>query len=515
LTSQFDRAVSATMCQALGTAGSGLMNAGIWLAATGVGVKPAVGAFGLGAAATMAHQYNCNPGWDPEGDTDWGSTGNIDGCKKIANGYGQLQLTTLSGDWANVDPFQAPGADRCIELIEMTWEQQGDGRCTRTILYLHEGGMGRYSERDLGCDAEEWQKMRINPTTGTCDETVRPTPEGPRPYEYTDPETDCTLTVNWVGTVQNAFGGAQPVFHIAPSENTGTRAGGGRISACNFQPIIYVGGPGGPGGPNPPPPPIPFPPELPPIPWDYNDIPDWIKPIIQGTIAGSASFFTQQILQQLFEKKLPLAQYRLRAVCDYDENGNIADALWTVPEQSLMDRLLGWQEAHNAFRQAAVDFKTPICAPDPGPELFLHWRSITFESDDYTETGNSRLVKRFRYRGSSPGDVKQLAEHWKSFEWDTGGVIVKHEGSAVGTPQVWAASVDEGKRVIRHAFGEAGLDPDQVGEWRVSSSDNPRYGVSRRVKLKTIDGCWMATARSGPSGWPEAAVCSPDPGVPT
>ena len=499
------------MCHALGTAGAGLMNAGIWLAATGVGVKPSVGAFGLGAAATMAYEYNCQPGWDPEGDSDWDSSGNIDGCKKVEDGYGQLQLTTLSGDWANVLPTDAPGADRCIELLEMTWEEQGDGRCTRTILYLHEGGMGRYSENNLGCAAKDWQKMRINPTTGTCGESEEPKPEGPSPYEYTDPETDCTLNVNWVGTVQNALGGAQPVFHIAPSEDAGTRAGGGRISQCNFQPVVYIGGPGGPNGPNPPPPPIPFPPGEPDGPFPYNDIPDWLKPVIQGAIGGATSFIVQQMLNQLFEKQLPLQQYTLRAVCDYDESGKLSEAVWTVPAQSLMDRLLGWQEAHNAFRQAAVNYKTPICVSNEKPELFLHWRSITFESDEYTETGNSRLVKRLRYRGSSPGDVVQLRDHWKDFEWDAGGVVVYHKGSPVGTPQVWAASVDEGQRVLRHAFGEAGIDPDQVGEWGTSSSDNPRYGVSRRVKLKSIDGCWMATARSGPSGWPEAAVCSPDP----
>jgi hypothetical protein len=149
------------------------------------------------------------------------------------------------------------------------------------------------------------------------------------------------------------------------------------------------------------------------------------------------------------------------------------------------------------------------CACPEKPELAKHWRSIRFESNEPSPNGKSRLRKLFRYRGHSAGIVDDLADHWKDFRWTTGPVCVYHKGSPLGTPQVWAATPDEGQRVIRHAGREAGIDPDQVGEWGISSSDNPRYGVSLEVSLLVVDGCWSATARPGPSGYPEAAPVFP------
>lgn len=155
--------------------------------------------------------------------------------------------------------------------------------------------------------------------------------------------------------------------------------------------------------------------------------------------------------------------------------------------------------------------KLKECACPEKPELAKHWRSIRFESDEPSPNSRTRLHKLFRYRGNSAGIVESVAAHWKDFRWRTGPTCVFHKGSPLGTPQVWAASIDEGKRVIRHAGGEAGIDPDQVGEWGVSGSDNPRYGVSLEVGLYCVDGCWSSTARPGPNGWPEAGQVLPDP----
>ncbi len=73
-----------------------------------------------------------------------------------------------------------------------------------------------------------------------------------------------------------------------------------------------------------------------------------------------------------------------------------------------------------------------------------------------------------------------IVDHWKDFTFESGPVVVGHVGSSWGNPQVWASSEEEGKRVIRHAGGEAGIDPDQTGEWKIGSSDSARYGVSTR-----------------------------------
>jgi len=151
------------------------------------------------------------------------------------------------------------------------------------------------------------------------------------------------------------------------------------------------------------------------------------------------------------------------------------------------------------------------CACPEKPELAKHWRSIRFQSDEPSPNSRTRLHKLFRYRGNSPGVITTLADHWQGFRWITGPVCVYHKGSPLGTPQVWAATPNEGQRVIRHAGREAGIDPDQVGEWRVGGSDNPRYGVSLEVGLFRVDGCWSATSRPGPDGWPEASVVFPDP----
>lgn len=141
--------------------------------------------------------------------------------------------------------------------------------------------------------------------------------------------------------------------------------------------------------------------------------------------------------------------------------------------------------------------------------LAPHWRSIRFEEKGMRPGSKRRIDKLLRYRGKEPGQLDALAEHWAEFEWDTGPVCVFHKGSPVGTPQVWADSEEEGKRVLRHAFREAGFDADQVGQWGVSGSANPRYGVRTRVELKVVDGCWSITSRPGPDGWPEAPVAFP------
>ena len=175
-----------------------------------------------------------------------------------------------------------------------------------------------------------------------------------------------------------------------------------------------------------------------------------------------------------------------------------------------------WQDQFDDISDQLDDIQEQLdkienCSCPEKPELAKHWRSIRFESDENTPRGNRRLSKLLRYRGVSPGVVESVAAHWKDFRWTTGPVCVYHKGSPLGTPQVWAATADEGKRVLRHAAGEAGINPDQVGEWGVSSSDNARYGVSLEVGLYCVDGCWSSTARPGPDGYPEASVVSPDP----
>lgn len=120
------------------------------------------------------------------------------------------------------------------------------------------------------------------------------------------------------------------------------------------------------------------------------------------------------------------------------------------------------------------------------------------------------LRKVFRYRDQAGATLEEHTEHWRTFQWEAGPVCVIHKGAAWGVPQVWAASVAEGKRVIRHAGVIAGVDPDQVGEWIVTGSLNPRYGKTGTMGVKVLRGGYLSvTKRDGPDGLPEVAGLDP------
>ena len=198
--------------------------------------------------------------------------------------------------------------------------------------------------------------------------------------------------------------------------------------------------------------------------------------------------------------------YKLEGICEEeDDEGNqpvfsrpVGGGTFDVAALSRLDAMQDLLQAHLAY-------KTPICGT-PRPKLEGDWRTISFISDEISPEGKSRLRKRFRYRSSSSVGLNGLVDHWKDFTFTAGAVIVQHKGAAWGTPQVWASSIDEGKRVIRHAGGEAGIDPDPVGEWRVSGCSNPRYGMSGTMRVDTRGGVYRITARTDSDGPPMVAV---------
>lgn len=124
--------------------------------------------------------------------------------------------------------------------------------------------------------------------------------------------------------------------------------------------------------------------------------------------------------------------------------------------------------------------------------------------------GKTRLEKRLMYRDLSGQPVEAHALHWEGFEWDAGPVCVIHKGAEWGTPQVWAASAAEGKRVIRHAGAIAGVNPDLVGEWLITGSLSPRVGRTARMRVTPLRGGYLSvTKREGSEGYPD--VIRPDP----
>jgi len=140
------------------------------------------------------------------------------------------------------------------------------------------------------------------------------------------------------------------------------------------------------------------------------------------------------------------------------------------------------------------------------PVLEGDWVTVRFESQENSPQGTRPLRKLFRYRSQSALDLGQKAAYWENFTWNAGAVCVQHKGAWWGTPQCWASNVDEGKRVIRFAGLEAGIDPDVLGEWVISGSTDPRYGQPGTMKVATVQGLEWVTSRQGPSGLPLLTV---------
>lgn len=120
------------------------------------------------------------------------------------------------------------------------------------------------------------------------------------------------------------------------------------------------------------------------------------------------------------------------------------------------------------------------------------------------------VVKKLTYRDQSGASLADHTEHWRGFTWSTGPVIVTHKEATWGVVQVWAATIEEGKRVIRHAGLIAGVDPDAVGRWEISGTTNPRYGREAVVAPMVLKGGEISvTKREGPFGLPYVVALDP------
>ena len=309
-------------------------------------------------------------------------------------------------------------------------------------------------------------------------------PDPPAPITQYSAELNCDVTAVLNGFEMQGDGSATPVITFQ-SEGTGPETKDTTpplVSGCNwFGDLVYYG-PRGPEGPRvypdpPNPPPVPVPPS-------NDDCPDPC-PDIQPELVGESKFL-------------------MIAPCEKDAQGNNLEWEKTVESGAGLPAISARLEALSEQVSQALTWKTPIC--NDKPTLEGDWRTISFRSESTSPYGKSRLCKRFRYRSISGLGLGEIVEHWKDFTFQSGPVVVCHSGSAWGTPQVWAATADEGKRVIRHAAGEAGIDPDQVGRWTISGSDSARYGVSDTMKVDTTGGYYWITSRDGSNGKPIVAL---------
>jgi hypothetical protein len=369
-----------------------------------------------------------------------------------------------------------------------TWEHTLKGR------YCTSSGSGWDFEISKSSNSPEvFVKQEADTSLPCVGASEKPTPTPPpEPITGESQDLGCTLTADLGAWVQNSNGNISPVIKYS-SQSSGLRADGGIISGCNwYGDLVYVGGDGGSGPPTvgPFPPDVPWPPEGP-------GVPDWL----QDFISGFASEAAYNLINDWLESPIGPVTYELRSICEVNAQGEpetiVAESF--VPALKNIDAVVARIDALIPLLQAQKDFKQPVCPPVKAEgEL----RTIGFISEETSPNGKSALRKRVRYRSVSGLGLDSLIDYWKDFRFDAGPVIVKHLGSSWGTVTVWASSIAEGKRVIRHAAGEAGVDADQTGRWEISSSTSTRLGMPGTMKVNQSGGYYWITARDGSDNRP-------------
>ena len=485
-TEKLDKAAGAALCEGLTVAGKSLIGAGaVSLVFGGAGVVPVA----LGTAALMAYYGGCT--WDsdqgeatplPGPDICWegGSPFQIVGLKdEVDFGASTPIVSRITAQ--DVEPAGLPGTNDQLSLV--------------TYFWVNENGVNGRTSFFFGVDdsGNDYTVDQVWTGDSTC---IVPSPQQPPldipPTTYTDPDDGCTLIVNWKGLATDEAGHLNPVFKIEAGPDTLRAEGGGVIGGCNFEPVIYTGNPGGPGEP-------PFVGPWDPT-WDGDDENPWAD-FLRDIAAGALGAGLANALSGLFDAPYSGATYRLVSVCETDSSGEpISQAVEEViPALPINDAILTRLDALVPLLQGQKDFKQPICPPE---KLQGEFRTISFRSEQVSPGGKSCLRKRLRYRSISGIGLDALIDHWKDFVWSAGPVTVKHRGSTWGTITVWASSIDEGKRVIRHAAAEAGINADQTGRWEVSGSSSTRLGMPGTMKVDITGGYYWITNRDGSNNRP-------------
>ena len=494
---EFGKAASAATCKILFDYGIGATA----LQVAALGGPKGLALSAVGGVALYALEKNCE--WDPDKPAPDGCQPNMCGCVEVEGGQGgKLAYKKPDGTWRYAET-NTGGTVWGRKLLSVKCPPASGSVFTVVTWGTDDGPTTKEIRTPADCDQVCWYLVP-GPGASCVNSCGGDTPP-PQPDDYTHTTEDgCEINVEWLAWGVTPDGKYRPTFKMTPGAST--RAGGGIIRQCNFAPTVYYdgggqdGGGGGGGGTT--------------IPWvdgdDDSGKPLW-QDLLEKALPVALGNLTAQAIGalagELLKAKLPPGEFNFVAPCNYKEDGTQESVIYQLPEQDYQSRVVSAQVVIMEMLQQHLNWKTPICF---GNAKGAYARSITFQSDENTDAGNRRLTKRFGYRSDTPCDLEQLYEHWRCFTWNTGPVIVKHSGSPLGAPQVWAASVDEGKRVIQHAGREAGIDPDQTGEWSIGSSDNPRYGLSHQVKLMQVKGLWQATARQGPGGYADAVWTMPD-----
>ena len=399
-------------CATYATLGQGAYAAAIGSAFTAQWY--ATGGFALvGGAAELAYNLaGCNTPPPPPIGTP--STG-IDGCSKVAGGYGTLQYNPGGNSgWfsyasqvteiVSVDPYY-PQEGSFIRYVNIKTVDVPLGQTVDIAFSSEQAAMGA--------------TFRILVQTGTCEQTDGPgepthSPGEPIADPYIHTEEDCEWTIQATDAYVDEGGRWHTYYTITANNDAcgGPFAYWSSEDGPNFVPVVDPDG-----GPNPPP--------------------------------G-------------------------------------ADCC-----REITDKL-------DEIKDCACNEEPPIPEGD--------FRTISFRSDEPSPYGTARLRKRFRYRSVSGNDLGAVVDHWKDFSFEAGPYRVRWVGGPWGSVEVWAATEAEGKRVIQHAAGEAGLNPFESGRWSTRVSSSSRLGVSGTMRVDTKGGYYWITARDGSDGRPIVAL---------
>ena len=474
---KFDAAANEAGCAMLIAAGAG---------ATQVATVSLVsGAFVVGAGAAIiaglsayAYALNCAP-WDPDAPpTHPGVNCNTTWERE---GYADLYTYTYG---SGLPSF--PQAYNVTKILSV----QKTGTTEWTTTYVSgEDGTTRTHVSPSVPEGESLCADLVGPGA-----PITPSPDPPPQipdYTYTDPDDGCQITVHFEALALGPGDTVAPVFSMTPLLPA-ARAGGGIIGGCNFAPVIYYSPPGGGGGGGT----IPLPPGGP----GPDGRPPWVGPLI-AALGGVVAGVVQKALDELFETPIPQWQYTMRAACNYKQDGTFEDYTITLPEAKYQERMLQLAETQLDFLQQHLLWKTPTCGGG-GQSISGDPVTINWISDEVSPASGTRLNKIFTYFDQNNTTLADTVAHWKDFTWQSGPVMVSINGTEIGRSQVWASSVEEGKRVIEHAALVAGVDLTK-GEWITSTSRSDRYGVQATMRVLSRDGVLGVTKRDGPNGYPE------------
>ena len=475
-----DNATCTLLQAGAGISGSIAVNSAITGQIWGV-VAGGAGLIAAGATAALAGCYPINPNDGPSSGGESiveGSCMETEGC--------DLLLLRRGGESQYTGPVK-----KLISSIRTGTYPNGTPKCT--TRYIDCDGVEQTDDEAI---EDLWPIATEVEEGGVCvgDPAPPSPPRLPDPIPVPDPRGgECVFVTQLVDAYINESGGMSILYEICPT---------GDACDTNECTRLWYHGPG----------------QIQPAPQPCIPGPDGdcLPPV-------NPRDGNRRILEEIKEcacrdpeppaASIAAREFLFTSACGENDDGSLAN---------IQYQLAGAEDLASCFNALAsqnyeimrmieqhLHWKTPICKPDK-TELLGSWVTTRWISDEKMAHSGKRLRKLFRYRSQSTRDLGQLSAYWQDFTWNAGDVCVVHQGAWWGHPQVWASTQEEGERVIRFAAGEAGIDPDQVGEWTVSSSRSPRYGMSGTMRIQRYEGFpWVA--QRGGANWPNQLALKGDP----